>query len=101
MGEAPGGGVLLHVLAAGATGPEHIYSEIIESNHDLTCLFSLWHDLDQREGSMAGVIGVKGRKPHQAMDPCLTLKVAIAVAAFHLNRDAFNAGFLAWRDIYH
>src|SRR3990172_12091020 len=35
------------------------------------------------------------------MDPCLTFKVAIAVATFHLNRDAFYAGFLAWRDIYH
>ncbi len=95
MGEAHGGFGAVHVLAAGATGPEHIDLQILLGDVHIDGVIQLRAHVNGRETGVPALGGIEGGNPHQAMDTCFRAQISVGVRRGDNEGDTLDARFVA------
>ncbi len=89
MGDAHGGGVFLHVLAARARRAVDFDLEVVGVNVHFDVFGDVRPHLHQGEGSVTTAGKVEGGDAYQTMDPAFCLEVAVGIRPGHLDGDRF------------
>src|SRR4030043_106209 len=94
-----GAACLLHMLSAGTTGPESIYSQIFRVYLDIHRFFCFRQDFHKDKRCVAGMVSVKRGQPHQPVPPVFTFEIAIYIVSFNLDDSAFDTSLFSRGDI--
>ena len=89
VGDAHGGGVFLHVLAAGARRAVDLDLEVVRINVHFDVFGDIGPYLHQGEGGVAAAGEVEGGDAHQTMNPAFRFEVAVGIRPGHLDGDGF------------
>ena len=86
---------LVHVLATGAAGTEHIHLDVGRIEIDLDVVVDLRRDEHRRKRGVAAVAGIERALAHQAVHAGLGAQPAIGVFALEGDRAALHARHFA------
>ena len=94
-----GGLDLVDVLTAFAPGAHRGRIEIFVFDDDVDLVVDVGCDLDGRERGLTARVGVERGDPHQTVNTVLAAEVAEGVVAGDRERDAVDAGFVAFLEV--
>ena len=97
--DADGGFHLIHVLAAGAAGPEGVDLEVVVIDHDVHVLLDLGVHEDRCERSVPAFVRVKRGDADQPVHAGLGLEITVAVRARDRQGGALDSGLVAWLEV--
>jgi hypothetical protein len=94
VGDAHGGVGRVHRLTSGPGGTEHVDPQIVGVDVDGDVLVQQRDHVERRERSVAPLLRVERRDPHQPVDAGLRRELPVGEAALHDHGRAFDAGLI-------
>ena len=99
MGDPDGGIGLIDMLSSGPAGPKSVYPDVsvINVNNHIVRRFRVYKY--RRKRGMPPFACIKRRDPHETVDPCLGLEIAVGVLPFDNNGYILNTRLFSREDI--